>query len=70
MSPVRVANNEDVTFEAATKAVKKALRLNRAIQASDGHWPAENTGPMFFTPPLVIYIYKNHFLFLFVSLQK
>nr|GEU84715.1 dammarenediol II synthase-like [Tanacetum cinerariifolium] len=32
--------------------MKKALRLNHAIQAKDGHWPVENAGPMFFTPPL------------------
>ncbi|RVW89950.1 Beta-Amyrin Synthase 2 [Vitis vinifera] len=32
--------------------VRKAVRLNRAIQAKDGHWPAENAGPLFFTPPL------------------
>lgn len=51
--PVRLGENEEVTCEAATTAVKKAVRLNRAIQASDGHWPAENAGPMFFTPPLV-----------------
>lgn len=51
--PVRVGEKEEVTYEAATIAVKKALRLNRAVQASDGHWPAENAGPMFFTPPLV-----------------
>ncbi|KAL0352852.1 UNVERIFIED_CONTAM: Dammarenediol II synthase [Sesamum angustifolium] len=50
--PVRVGEKEEVTYETATIAVKKALRLNRAVQASDGHWPAENAGPMFFTPPL------------------
>ncbi|CAI9787998.1 unnamed protein product [Fraxinus pennsylvanica] len=55
--PVRLDKNEGVTFEAATTAVKKALRLNLALQASDGHWPAENAGPMFFTPPLIIALY-------------
>ncbi|KAL3522942.1 hypothetical protein ACH5RR_015776 [Cinchona calisaya] len=55
--PVRLGENEEITYEAATTAVKKALRLNRAIQASDGHWPAENAGPMFFTPPLLIALY-------------
>lgn len=55
--PVRVGENEDITHEKATIAVKKALRLNRAVQASDGHWPAENAGPMFFTPPLIIALY-------------
>lgn len=51
--PVRIRENEEVSYEAVTTAVKKGLRLNRAIQAHDGHWPAENTGPLFFTPPLV-----------------
>ncbi|XP_051128400.1 dammarenediol II synthase-like isoform X3 [Andrographis paniculata] len=55
--PVRVGENDAVTYETATITVKKALRLNRAVQASDGHWPAENTGPMFFTPPLIIALY-------------
>ncbi|GFP81152.1 dammarenediol ii synthase [Phtheirospermum japonicum] len=55
--PIRVGENEEVTYETVTVAVKKALRLNRAVQASDGHWPAENAGPMFFTPPLIIALY-------------
>lgn len=53
MLPVRVGDEEEVMYEVATVAVRKALRLNRAIQASHGHWLAENAGPMFFTPPLV-----------------
>ncbi|XP_028094856.1 dammarenediol II synthase-like isoform X1 [Camellia sinensis] len=55
--PVRVGEKEEVTYEAATIALRKAIRLNRAIQARDGHWPAENAGPMFFTPPLIIILY-------------
>ncbi|KAL3643641.1 hypothetical protein CASFOL_014456 [Castilleja foliolosa] len=55
--PIRLGEKEDVTYETASVAVKKALRLNRAVQASDGHWPAENAGPMFFTPPLIIALY-------------
>ncbi|KAK2965253.1 hypothetical protein RJ640_015751, partial [Escallonia rubra] len=55
--PVRLAEEEEVNYEAITTSVKKALRLNRAIQAHDGHWPAENAGPMFFTPPLIIALY-------------
>ncbi|KAF5944748.1 hypothetical protein HYC85_018825 [Camellia sinensis] len=50
--PVRLGEKE-VTHEAATIALRKAIRLNRVIQASDGHWAAENAGPMFFTPTLV-----------------
>ncbi|KAL8481173.1 hypothetical protein ACS0TY_027629 [Phlomoides rotata] len=49
---VRVGEKEEISYESATIAVKKALRLQRAIQASDGHWPAENSGPMFFAPLL------------------
>lgn len=55
--PVRIGENEEISYEAATTAVKKAVRVNRSIQASDGHWPAENAGPMFFTPPLVINLF-------------
>lgn len=51
--PVRIGDGEEISYEKATTAVKKAVRLNRAVQASDGHWPAENAGPMFFAPPLV-----------------
>ncbi|XP_074333721.1 dammarenediol II synthase-like isoform X2 [Apium graveolens] len=57
LQPVRLGENEEVNCEAVTTAVKKAIRLNRAIQAHDGHWPAENAGPMFFTPPLIIALY-------------
>lgn len=53
MPPVRLGDKEEVTYEATTTALRKAVRLNRAIQAPDGHWAAENAGPMFFTPPLV-----------------
>ncbi|KAL7617668.1 hypothetical protein Lser_V15G02878 [Lactuca serriola] len=57
IAPIRLTDDEQVTFEAATTAVKKAVRLNRAIQAKDGHWPAESAGPLFFTPPLLIALY-------------
>ncbi|KAL6333190.1 hypothetical protein AAG906_028373 [Vitis piasezkii] len=55
--PVRLGENEEVTYEAVTTAVRKSVRLNRAIQAKDGHWPAENAGPLFFTPPLIMVLY-------------
>ncbi|CAK9166368.1 unnamed protein product [Ilex paraguariensis] len=57
--PVRLGEKEEVTYEAVTTAVKKAVRLNRAIQAKDGHWPAENAGVNFFTPPLVSVLFSN-----------
>ncbi|KAF7148815.1 hypothetical protein RHSIM_Rhsim03G0095400 [Rhododendron simsii] len=52
IAPVRLGETDEVKYEAVTTALRKAIRLNRAIQSSDGHWPAENAGPMFFTPPL------------------
>ncbi|KVI00819.1 Prenyltransferase/squalene oxidase [Cynara cardunculus var. scolymus] len=54
---VRLGEDEEVNYEAVTTAVRKAVRLNRAIQAWDGHWPAENAGPLFFTPPLIFGLY-------------
>ncbi|CBI18418.3 unnamed protein product, partial [Vitis vinifera] len=32
------------------------------MKASDGHWPAENAGPLFLLPPLVIYLYITRHL--------
>ncbi|KAA8519488.1 hypothetical protein F0562_013744 [Nyssa sinensis] len=55
--PVRIGDNEEISYEKVTTALRKAVRLNRAVQASDGHWPAENAGPMFFTPPLLIILH-------------
>ncbi|XP_058208032.1 dammarenediol II synthase-like isoform X2 [Rhododendron vialii] len=57
IAQVRLGETEEVKYEAVTTALRKAIRLNRAIQSSDGHWPAENAGPMFFTPPLIIILY-------------
>ena len=53
---MRLGEKEEVTYEAVTTVVRKAVRLTRAIQAKDGHWPAENAGPLFFTPPLVCFL--------------
>ncbi|MFS7923968.1 putative terpenoid cyclases/protein prenyltransferase alpha-alpha toroid [Helianthus anomalus] len=55
--PVRLRQNEEVNYEAVTTTLRKAVRLNRAIQGNDGHWPAEFTGPTFLTPTLLIAMY-------------
>ncbi|KAL7211433.1 hypothetical protein ACSBR2_014322 [Camellia fascicularis] len=54
---VRLGEKEKVTYEAATIALRKAIRLNCAIQARDGHWATENAGPIFFTPLLIIILH-------------
>ncbi|GAA0145603.1 cyclase [Lithospermum erythrorhizon] len=55
--PVRVENGEEITYDKATAALRRAVNFFTALQADDGHWPAENTGPLFFLPPLVMCLY-------------
>jgi hypothetical protein len=41
----------------ATAALRRVvIHFFLAWQASDGHWPAENAGVLFFLPPLVRFI--------------
>ncbi|KAL8554125.1 hypothetical protein ACS0TY_002376 [Phlomoides rotata] len=54
---VRVGDDEDVTYEAVTATLRRAALFLSALQASDGHWPAENAGPLYFLPPLVMIVY-------------
>ncbi|CAA2983748.1 beta-amyrin synthase [Olea europaea subsp. europaea] len=54
---VKVENGEDITYETASATLKRAVHFFSALQASDGHWPAENAGPLFFLPPLVMCLY-------------
>ncbi|XVF74824.1 hypothetical protein PTKIN_Ptkin13bG0141800 [Pterospermum kingtungense] len=53
----KVEDGEEITYDAATAAVKRSVNLLSALQSKDGHWPAENAGPMFFLPPLVMSLY-------------
>nr|UJH94069.1 2,3-oxidosqualene cyclase 8 [Celastrus orbiculatus] len=55
--PVKVEDGEEITHEKATAALRRSVRFFGALQASDGHWPAENAGPLFFLPPLVMCMY-------------
>lgn len=51
--PVKVEDAKKITSEIATNALRRGVNFLSALQASDGHWPAENAGPLFFLPPLV-----------------
>lgn len=51
--PVKIEDGEQITYDKATAALKRTVNFFSALQASDGHWPAENTGEFFFLPPLV-----------------
>ncbi|BBG98696.1 hypothetical protein Prudu_008174 [Prunus dulcis] len=50
--PVKVEDGEEITYEKATASLRRSVHFFSALQASDGHWPAENAGPLFFLPPL------------------
>ncbi|CAH9068562.1 unnamed protein product [Cuscuta europaea] len=57
ISLVKVKDGEEITHETTTAALRRAVHLFSALQATDGHWPAENAGPLFFLPPLVMCMY-------------
>ncbi|KEH33351.1 beta-amyrin synthase [Medicago truncatula] len=50
-------DGEDITYEKLTTTVRRGAHHLAALQTSDGHWPAQNAGPMFFLPPLVFCMY-------------
>ncbi|KAL3849158.1 hypothetical protein ACJIZ3_011040 [Penstemon smallii] len=54
---VKVVDGEDITYETATATVQRAAHYLSALQASDGHWPAEIVGPLFYLPPWVMTLY-------------
>ncbi|XP_042490754.1 beta-amyrin synthase-like [Macadamia integrifolia] len=54
---VRIGEEEEITYEAATQALKRGVRFYSVLQASDGHWPAENAGPLYFLAPFVFCLY-------------
>ncbi|XP_031254808.1 beta-amyrin synthase-like [Pistacia vera] len=54
---VKVKDCEEITYETATTAMRRAAHFFSAIQASDGHWPSENAGPFYFIQPFVMCCY-------------
>lgn len=54
---VKIEDGEKISYEKATSALRRSVHLFSALQASDGHWCAENSGPMFYFPPLVFSLY-------------
>ncbi|KAI6689733.1 hypothetical protein NL676_026561 [Syzygium grande] len=57
IQPVRVEDGEEITNDKASTALRRTVRFFSALQASDGHWPAENAGPLYFLSPLVMCVY-------------
>ncbi|KAJ0076282.1 hypothetical protein Patl1_35145 [Pistacia atlantica] len=64
---VKVEDGEEITYEIATAALMRAVRLLTALQASDGHWPAVNTGPLFYHTPFVMCLYITGYLNVILS---
>jgi len=53
IAQVKVGEGEEITYETVTTTLKRAVNIFTALQADDGHWPAEMAGPQYFLPPLV-----------------
>ena len=51
--PVKIEDGAEITYEKATLTLRRAVHFYAALQSCDGHWPAENAGPLFFLPPFV-----------------
>ncbi|KAJ0984141.1 hypothetical protein J5N97_002497 [Dioscorea zingiberensis] len=51
---VKVRDDEDVTEEAVTTTLRRAIIRYSTLQAHDGHWPSDNGGPLFLLPGLII----------------
>ncbi|XP_077238616.1 cycloartenol synthase 1 [Tasmannia lanceolata] len=57
LPPVELKDTEDVTDEAVTVTLRRAIGFHSTLQAHDGHWPGDYGGPMFLMPGLVITLY-------------
>ncbi|XVF86437.1 hypothetical protein PTKIN_Ptkin18bG0040200 [Pterospermum kingtungense] len=54
---LQIKDSEEITYEAATAVLRRAVHFLSAMQPSDGHWPAENAGPLFYIPIMAIPLY-------------
>ncbi|KAF8685985.1 hypothetical protein HU200_043913 [Digitaria exilis] len=54
---IRLEEHEDVTEEAVSTTLKRAISRYFTLQAHDGHWPGDFGGPSFLMPGLIITLY-------------
>nr|WJJ60806.1 lupeol synthase [Astragalus membranaceus var. membranaceus] len=54
---VKLRDADNITAEALSGTIRRAISFYSSIQAHDGHWPAESAGPLFFLQPLVMALY-------------
>nr|BBI55112.1 multifunctional oxidosqualene cyclase [Bauhinia forficata] len=57
IAKVKIEDGQEITEESVKRTLKRAASYMAALQASDGHWPAQIAGPLFFLPPLVFCLY-------------
>jgi hypothetical protein len=58
---VKLEDEEDITNEKVTTILRRAAHHLSALQTSDGHWPAQIAGPLYYIAPLVsIWSYPIH----------
>ena len=50
---IKLGEHEDVTEEAVSTTLKRAISRFSTLQAHDGHWPGDYGGPMFLVSGLV-----------------
>nr|UTU07507.1 oxidosqualene cyclase 3 [Ailanthus altissimus] len=67
--PLKVQDGEEITYEVATAALKRAVHYLSALQSKDGHWPADNSGPLFYHPPFVMCLYITGYLSILFSAE-
>ncbi|KAM1900359.1 hypothetical protein ACFX14_029314 [Malus domestica] len=67
--PLKINEGDEVTHEIATAAMKRAVHFNSALQSSHGHWPAENSGPLFYLLSLVMCLYITGHLSVVFSVE-
>ncbi|XP_004305790.1 PREDICTED: beta-amyrin synthase-like [Fragaria vesca subsp. vesca] len=60
--PVRIGEGAEITFDQATAAYRRAATFWNALQSPHGHWPAENSGPNFYIPPMVMSLHLTGYL--------
>nr|AIW81530.1 cycloartenol synthase protein [Dioscorea composita] len=66
---VKIGDDGDVTEEAVTTVLRRAISRHSTLQAHDGHWPGDYGGPMFLMPGLVIALYVTGALNTVLSAQ-